>query len=298
MTSEEYKKFEEDFNKQQDEKYQKKSDRLEKEFPLQERIMAVEQMKANEKLKKEAEAKEQEMEVAEELIDVSQFKPVSTTELVKILGLTIKRDEINKLLTFLAELSAYTEDSQLNISFNAPSSSGKSFIPTEIANLFPQKDLIEVAYCSPTAFFHDYGEFNKEKGGYTVDLSRKILIFLDQPHTMLLQHLRPMLSHDKKEIRLKITDKSQKAGLRTKNIYLIGFPTVIFCTAGLNLDEQEATRFLLLSPEVNQEKIREAIFEKIKKESNNRSYNAYLEADTRRKLLKERILAIREEGIH
>ncbi|OGE36916.1 hypothetical protein A3D79_02245 [Candidatus Daviesbacteria bacterium RIFCSPHIGHO2_02_FULL_39_8] len=292
-----YKEFEERFNKEQEKKYQEKSDQLEKEFPLQERIIAVEQMKTNEKLKREAEEKEQEMEEAEELIDVSQFKPISTTELVKILGLTIKRDEINKLLTFLAELSAYTEDSQLNISFNAPSSSGKSFIPTEIANLFPQKDLIEVAYCSPTAFFHDYGEFNKEKGGYTVDLSRKILIFLDQPHTMLLQHLRPMLSHDKKEIRLKITDKSQKAGLRTKNIYLIGFPTVIFCTAGLNLDEQEATRFLLLSPEVNQEKIREAIFEKVKKEANNALYKYELESNPERQVLKDRILAIKQELI-
>lgn len=295
--NETYKEFEERFNKEQGEKYQEKSDQLEKVFPLQERVMAVAQMKANEKLKQETEARDQEIEVAEELIDTSQFKPISTTELIKILGLTIKRDEINKLLTFLAELSAYTEDSQLNISFNAPSSSGKSFIPTEIANLFPQKDLIEVAYCSPTAFFHDYGEFNKDKGGYTVDLSRKILIFLDQPHTMLLQHLRPMLSHDKKEIRLKITDKSQKAGLKTKNIYLIGFPTVIFCTAGLNLDEQEATRFLLLSPEVNQEKIREAIFEKVKKEANSALYKYELESNTERQLLKDRILAIKQELI-
>lgn len=292
-----YEEFEERFNKEQDEKYQTISDQLEKERPLQERIMAVTQMKADEKLKQVAKELEQEMEVAEELIDTSQFKPVTTTELVEILGLTIKRDETNKLLTFLAQLSAYTEDSQLNISFNAPSSSGKSFIPTEIANLFPEKDVIEVAYCSPTAFFHDYGELDKEKGGYIVDLSKKILIFLDQPHTLLLQHLRPMLSHDKKEIRLKVTDKSQKAGLKTKNIYLIGFPTVIFCTAGLNLDEQEATRFLLLSPEVNREKIREAIFEKVKKETNSALYKYELESNPARRVLKNRILAIKQELI-
>lgn len=230
--------------------------------------------------------------------DTSKFPLLNTSELVEVLGLTIKRDQINKLITFLAQLSAYTEDSQVNISFNAPSSTGKSFIPTEIARLFPKEDVIELGYCSPTAFFHQVGEYDKEKQGYIVNLSRKILIFLDQPHTLLLQHLRPMLSHDKKEILLKITDKSQKAGLRTKNIYLIGYPAVIFCTAGLNLDEQEATRFLLLSPEINHEKIREAILEKIKKESNNSSYNSYLEADSRRKLLKERIVAIKEESVH
>ena len=199
---------------------------------------------------------------------VNDFKPLTSSDLIKTLGITIKRDEINKLITFLSLLTSYTKDSQINISFNAPSSTGKSYIPLEISRLFPKEDVIEVGYCSPTAFFHDYGVFDKEKGGYIVNLSRKILIFLDQPHTLLLQHLRPLLSHDRKEIRLKITDKSQKSGLKTKNIYLIGYPTVIFCTAGLNLDEQEATRFLLLSPEINQEKIREAIYEKIRRESN------------------------------
>jgi len=157
-------------------------------------------------------------------IDVSQFKPLSSQELLEILGLTIKKDEQNKLITFLCELSAYTESSQFNISFNAPSSTGKSYIPTEIAQLFPPEDVIEIGYCSPTAFFHDVGKYSEKHGGYVVDLSRKILIFLDQPHTLLLQHLRPILSHDKKEIRMKITDKSHRYGLKTKNILLVGLP--------------------------------------------------------------------------
>lgn len=230
-------------------------------------------------------------------IDTSKFKPMSTEDLEQVLGKTIKRDNSNKIIAFLAQLSAYTENAQLNVSFNAPSSSGKSFIPTEIAKLFPQEDVVEVGYCSPTAFFHQVGNFDKEKGGYIVDLSRKILIFLDQPHTMLLQHLRPMLSHDKKEIQLKITDKSQKAGLRTKNIFLRGFPTVIFCTAGLRIDEQESTRFLLLSPEINEEKIREAIIERIRREADSKAYEERLAADPERAMLISRIQAVKEEGV-
>lgn len=229
--------------------------------------------------------------------DVSNLKPLTAEELIEILGATIKQDNENKLISFLCELSAYTKNSQLNISFNAPSSTGKSYIPTEIARLFPEEDVIEVGYCSPTAFFHDFGEFNKEKQGYIVDLSRRVLIFLDQPHTLLLQHLRPLLSHDKKEIRIKITDKSQKAGLRTKNIFLKGFPAVIFCTAGLKIDEQETTRFILLSPETNQEKIRQAIHEKILKETDFQAYELNLEGNIQRKRLKERIQAIKAEGV-
>jgi hypothetical protein len=228
---------------------------------------------------------------------MNNFQPLSIADLTSILGLTIKKDEDNKILTFLCELSAFTEDAQFNISYNAPSSTGKSYIPTEIANLFPREDVIEIGYCSPTAFFHDVGEYDKEKQGYIVDLSRKILIFLDQPHMQLLERLRPLLSHDKKEIRLKITDKNQKHGLRTKNVIMIGYPSVIFCSAGLQLDEQETTRLFLLSPEVNQEKIKEAITQKVRKESDSAKFRAWLKELPERKLLKERVAAIKQEMI-
>ncbi len=232
-----------------------------------------------------------------EKIDTAQFSPMSSEQLIDTLGLTIKYDAENKLATFLCELSAYTESSQFNISYNAPSSTGKSYIPTEIARLFPQGDVMEIAYCSPTAFFHDVGQYDKEKNQQLVDLSHKILIFLDQPHNELLARLRPLLSHDKKEIAIKITDKTQKNGTKTKNILLRGYPSVIFCTAGLHIDEQEATRFLLLSPEVNQEKIQQGISATIRKESDSENFISWLEENPDRILLKERIRAIKLEKI-
>jgi len=232
-----------------------------------------------------------------EKIDLTQFSPMTSEQLQDTLGLTIKYDAENKLATFLCELSAYTESSQFNISYNAPSSTGKSYIPTEIARLFPQGDVMEIAYCSPTAFFHDVGQYDKDKNSYLVDLSHKILIFLDQPHNELLARLRPLLSHDKKEIAIKITDKTQKNGTKTKNILLRGYPSVIFCTAGLRIDEQEATRFLLLSPEVNQDKIQQGISATIRKEADSESFVSWLEENPDRILLKERIRAIKLENV-
>jgi len=229
--------------------------------------------------------------------DVADFKPIASKDLIKILGLTIKRDETNKLITFLAQVSSYTEDSQVNVSFNAPSSTGKSFIPLEIVSLFPEEDVIKLGNCSPTAFYHEQGEYDKEANTIKVDLSRKIIIFLDQPSNQLLERIRSLLSHDEKIIKAKITDKSHKGGNRTKTVAIKGFPVVIFCTAGLRLDEQEATRFLLLSPEISYEKIREAIYEKIKKEIDSKSYKGVVEKDPNRKLLKKRIVAIREAGV-
>ena len=67
----------------------------------------------------------------------TDFKPIGVKDLTDILGITIKKDEANKVVTFLCQLSAYTENAQFNVSYNAPSSTGKSYIPTEIASLLP-----------------------------------------------------------------------------------------------------------------------------------------------------------------
>jgi hypothetical protein len=295
MTEEEYKEFERKFEAEQDEKRQKRLEELEAEFPLQERILRATQMHAQEQAAKRAAELEKYDDGLD--IDVSQFKSITIADVINILGSTIKKDDTNKAITFLALLSAFTEDAQFNISFNAPSSSGKSYIPLEIATLFPTKDVVKLGSCSPTAFFHEQGEYDKENNIIKVDLSRKIIIFMDQPNSELLKRLRSLLSHDDKEIQSKITDKNQKGGNRTKTVIIKGFPTVIFCTASLNFDEQESTRFFLLSPEIDSEKIIQAVKEKIKKSSNRLDYANALETSPERSMLKDRILAIRAEHI-
>lgn len=230
-------------------------------------------------------------------ISNSNFNPVTPEDIIKTLSLTIKKDNYNKLATFLCCLSAYTDDSQINISFNAPSSTGKSYIALEISKYFPEIDLIKLGSSSPTAFFHEEGILDKENKIITIDLSSKIVIFIDQPNSYLLERLRPLLSHDLKEIIYKITDKKERGGLATKTVKLIGYPSVIFCSASLNLDEQENTRFLLLSPEISDEKILEAIHSKINKESNPAGYRNWLNEDKDRNKLIKRIQAIKEAKI-
>lgn len=220
-------------------------------------------------------------------------KILTFDDVKRILGLTIKGDDDSKLITFLCALSAYTDSSQFNVSFNAPSSTGKSYIPLEIAQLFPEKDVIILGYCSPAAFFHDQTDFDFKLKVGIVNLERKILIFMDQPNPDLLQRIRPLLSHDKKRIDVKVTDKTNKFGLKTKNITVIGYPSVIFCSAGLNIDEQEATRFILLSPDMDQEKIRAAVFEKIKKEADKQRYCDELDRNPDRANLKVLIKEIK-----
>lgn len=230
-------------------------------------------------------------------IDVSTFEEITTKELAKVLDLTIKHDNENKLVSFLCMLSAYTEDSQLNISFNAPSSTGKTYIPTQVAQYFPEADVRQYGGASPTAFFHDNASFDKERDCYVTDLERKILIFLEQPNPKLQENLRPVLSHDKKEIGYKITDKDKKGSNRAKNIIIRGFSATIFCSAGMRLDEQEATRAILLSPETSNEKVLEGVHMATLRSANKAEFLAEIEASPERQQLKDRVLAIKQEHV-
>jgi hypothetical protein len=120
---------------------------------------------------------------------------------------------------------------------------------------------------------------------------------LDQPHFQLLEKLRPLLSHDQKELQYKITDKSQKHGLRTKNVIVRGYPSVIFCTTNSDPDEQEKTRMFQLSPEIDQAKLRETIELIALRKGDPQEYWKEVEQDPKRLWLKNRIKGIRQWGI-
>jgi hypothetical protein len=156
---------------------------------------------------------------------------------------------------------------------------------------------MKLAGASPTSFLHETGVYKKETNEHFIDLSRKIIIFLDMPHSTLLTKLRSLLSHDEKETRHKITDKTQKGGTKTKTAVVRGFPSVIFCSANAKMDQQEMTRFLLLSPEINQEKIFAGIHQSSRKESDKKKYYKELNENPLRKALIKRIQAIKAEGI-
>ena len=65
----------------------------------------------------------------------------------------------------------------------------------------------------------------------------------------------------------------------------------------MKVDEQESTRLIILSPQTSEEKIREAIREKIKKGTDAEAYEEELDQNLERQLLQQRILAIKRENI-
>ena len=132
---------------------------------------------------------------------------------------------------------------------------------------------------------------------YKIILTKKIMVFKDQPNAELLAMLRPLLSHDEREMRNKIVDRGEGGGHKTKHIWVIGYPTCIFSTAKFIQSEQEQTRLFILSPEIEQDKFRNAIKLLGKRLGNRPKFKDMLEADEARQGQKARVRAIKDAEI-
>lgn len=224
------------------------------------------------------------------------YKEIDLNNVRRILDLTIKEDDTNKLLIFLAMLSAFTDDSQINITLNAPSSAGKTFLTNEIVRLFPQEDTVVYSKITPTAF-HYSAKLDKDRGVRVMNLERKILVFQEQPDAKVQENLRSILSHDRKEAKFCLTNRSKSGENRAEEVIIRGFPATIFCSANSFMDEQESTRAIMLSPEVTDEKIELAKRAVIDRETNPEHFQMEVQDNADRKMLQRRIKAIRDMQI-
>jgi len=237
------------------------------------------------------------IEVSASLLDEIKNDPDILARILKHLGKTVVRDEVVKKIIVLTGVSAYSDD-PINLFLRGPSSIGKTYNVREALKYFPQEDVWYLGGLSPTALIHDYGvlvdengnpisflekprkaDYKDERGKLDrvayqnalnaweekirksrtlIDLHNKILIFLEAPRLETYNMLRPLLSHDKREISYKFTDKTSKGMLRTSHVVLSGWPACIFCTTDIKYIEDLATRGFTITPEMSVEKYREA----------------------------------------
>ncbi len=244
----------------------------------------------------ESEWREKQDSTPKPSIDPTQFKEMTLDDVAKVLSLTIKDDDSNKKIVFLGMLSAYTKESQINVSLNAPSSTGKTYIVKEVAGVFPADDKIEIHAATPTSFFYEIDYIDKERNVRYKDVQRKILIFYELPDPSLQIKLRPLLSHDSPEIVHKQTNKSKNRNV-TDTTVVRGYAAFLFCSANMKLDEQEATRSILLSPQVTEQKLAQGVHLRAQRGANEQEFRKWLESSPDRIALKNRIIAIREEHI-
>lgn len=236
-------------------------------------------------------------EFRDQVIETFIQDPQLFNKLVRFFDKYIAEDYKTRKYILLTAFSAFT-DSPLNLAVKAPTSEGKTHNVTTITKFFPKKSVIKLGSASPTAFIHDSGatlvdddlrsiepqleqieeemrtannegkkELAKERrellrnAKYLVDLSKKIVVFLEEPHPELWKKLRPILSHDSPEVEYRITDKSS-SGLRAKTVVVRGYPAVIYCTTrveDISIEDELKSRFLSVTTDQTKEKYERAL---------------------------------------
>ncbi len=188
-----------------------------------------------------------------------RFPEMSLNELDYILSLTIKKDVPCKFATFFTFLSAYTEQNAICLSFYGKTCSGKTYIPNEISQLFPDDDVKFIYYCSPSAF---------------LDLAKetKIIIFECDVDKLLLNEI----------IKYYASKEKNK-------------PVIVF-TTNVKLPSPLKKYTLCLYPENTQEKLEQSLSLKLKKKEDI-NFEKELENNQERQLLKQRIEIIKKLNI-
>ena len=223
-------------------------------------------------------------------IDYTEFVIKSIKRNVK------QEDSLVRLLVY-AGLTACSYN-PLCIGIRAPTTEGKTYaVIQSILKYFPKSDYALIGSISPKALIRQHGilvdkenyqaleptikdlkkqireckdDKNKKEdlqeqldqlykeAKYLIDLSGKILLFLESPHPDVWEIIKTALSHDAWEIEHPYVDTD----LRTKIIVTRGWPACIFCSAK---DESKwdiwpeiKSRFLIFSPNMSQEKYLES----------------------------------------
>jgi hypothetical protein len=142
----------------------------------------------------------------------------------------------------IAEIDSEIEDKESQIAI-AKDNNLKQGLKSQIKDLEKQKDDL------------------RKNAKKLIDLSRKVLVFLDSPRPELFGALMPLLSHDRYEVEYEFVDTHN--GIRTRSNILRGWPAVIFAQA---IDysryprySEIQRRFIMTNPKMNKEKYEQAV---------------------------------------
>jgi len=179
---------------------------------------------------------------------------------IRTTNIWVARDEPLRRNVLRTCVSAFCTDA-INEALFGRDSIGKSWNSVHCARALDTKGryIWYLGGVSPTAFVHDYSEYDKTRGARIISLEGVTLLFLEPPHPDTWTRLKPILSHDKDEIWFRITDKTKGGQLRTVKSIVRGWPAVIQCAAVSGYKGGEySSRFLTSTPEISKGKTGEA----------------------------------------
>jgi len=189
-------------------------------------------------------------------------------------------------------------DNPLNLAVLAPTSEGKTHAVLQTLQYFPKQDLWKIGSMSPKVIIRQSGvlvdrnneplegkikelrkqiktaQKNKDddheedlqeqlrhlyqEAKVMIELTGKLLVFLEPPHPDTWSILKPILSHDDYEIEHPYVYEVEGMGFKVKKVVTRGWPACIFCSAKNESKwpvwPEIQSRFLITSPNMGSQK--------------------------------------------
>ena len=256
-----------------------------------------------EEIKKILEEQDTKHETKEELIIGPPI--ISNKEyfefLVKTTKKTVRQEDVLIRQILYAGFSAFTDD-PINLGVMGPTSEGKTYPIMETFQYFPNDIVWNIGKMSTMVLVRKKGilvdsnnqpieskvlelkqkisiekdekkisEFKEQisklrsDATHLIDLNGKILVFLEQPKPDLWEIIKPILSHDNKEISFDYVDNEKPRTLdgdKVQKVIVRGWPAFVYCSAkdesNWSVWPEIQSRFLISSPNMRKEKYEES----------------------------------------
>jgi hypothetical protein len=183
----------------------------------------------------------------------------------------VSRDERTRRNVFRCFVSAQTADPMTH-SLLGHDSIGKTYVSVNVSRLIPEKFLWDLAGLSPTALVHEHGKWDHDRHGYIIDLSQVTIFLLEPPQELTLTKLKPILSHDKKTVQYKFTDKNKRGGMATKDAFVTGWPAFLMLGVKQHQGGEQTARWGTETPEISSGKTRDVIMKSAERQKNPKAF--------------------------
>lgn len=165
----------------------------------------------------------------------------------------------NGFSTFLTVLSTLTEEPS-SLTCGGDTSTGKTALVKAVIPLFPPEMMFVRAGVTPKILYYD--AVLNDEGELVNDLTGIAIIILEEEESEdFLKVIKPLLSHDQREIIYSYVNKG-KDGNTTVDVKIVGHPSYIGLRARRIKDAQVKSRMMMVTPEFSTSKF-EAVLDHV-----------------------------------
>ena len=182
------------------------------------------------------------------------------------LSVAIREDPEGRQATFAIMLTAFLPK-PANLMLLGSTAIGKTWLAKQASAFLPPENVVTLGSSTQRAWFycgepvykpHPIISGKQIIDYYRVDWRSKVVIILDNVKPETLKDLKPTMSHDKPEIDMQTTEKTQGGKFKTRRVKTIGSPAFVNCSTWLQWESELTSRHFYLTPKDDPKKFEAA----------------------------------------